>query len=79
MTSSELERHLGELTDLIEEWDLTLGTVSDESRVVYRRSVTQFTRWLADAHPTVGSVGQIARRHSAGAVFAPMGTMHQPG
>lgn len=55
-----------DLDDLVDEWDLTLGTVSDESRVVYRRSVRQFGVWLAQAHPEVGSVAQLRRRHIDG-------------
>lgn len=57
---------MNELMDLAEEWDLTLGTVSDKTREVYRRAVLQFSDWLGAEHPDVVAVEQLQRRHVDG-------------
>ncbi len=54
------------MTDLAEEWRLTLGTVSEPTRVVYARSVRQFHEYLAAHHPEVTEPEQVARRHVDG-------------
>jgi integrase len=51
------------LADLAEEWELTLDNVSESSRIVYLRSVRQFTAWLAETHPDLTEPGQIQTRH----------------
>ncbi|MGH3565508.1 MAG: tyrosine-type recombinase/integrase [Pseudonocardia sp.] len=51
------------MTDLADEWLLTLGTVSEATRTVYGRSVRQLIAWLAAAHPDVREPEQVVRRH----------------
>lgn len=57
---------MDQLADLAEEWDLTLGTVSDETREVYLRAVAQFEVWLTREHPEVRHIGQLRRMHVDG-------------
>jgi len=54
------------LRDLGDEWDLTLGTVSDETRTVYARAVRQFAEWMAATHPGITDPSGIERRHVDG-------------
>jgi site-specific recombinase XerC len=54
------------LTDLAEEWELTLGEVSEATRTVYLRSVRQFVDYLAGTHPDLTVPGDLAGRHVHG-------------
>ncbi len=54
---------MDELLDLAQEWELTLGTVSKATRVVYLRGVRQFIDWLATAKPRFRSVADLRRAH----------------
>ena len=54
------------LSDLAEEWELTLDNVAATSRIVYLRSVRQFTTWLAGTYPELTEPGQITSRHVRG-------------
>jgi integrase len=51
------------LTELAEEWELTLGEVSPETRVVYLRSVRQLAEWLTREHPGLTGPGEVTTRH----------------
>ena len=62
---------MDELDDLAAEWDLTLGTVSDASREVYRRAITQFGAWLAAEHPDATSSRSTPTRPSTSRCPAP--------
>lgn len=52
------------LTELAEEFELTLSQVSGESREVYLRGVRQFETWLAGAHPELTDPAQVTRAHA---------------
>lgn len=54
------------LTDLSEEWELTLGEVSEGTRTVYLRSVRQFVEWLHAAHPDLTDPVDLTARHVHG-------------
>lgn len=54
------------LADLADEWRLTLQTVSEQTKIVYTRSVRQFREYLATEHPDVTGPEQVARRHVDG-------------
>jgi site-specific recombinase XerD len=51
------------MTDLADDWLLTLGTVSEATRTVYGRSVRQLIAWLAAEHPDVREPEQVVLRH----------------
>lgn len=57
---------LDELTDLAEEWGITLNTVSSETKVVYARSVRQFITYLSSDHPELAEPGDLTRKHIDG-------------
>ena len=51
------------LSDLAEEWELTLGEVSPGSREVYLRGVRQCAAWLGEAHAELTEPGEVTHRH----------------
>jgi len=57
---------MNELDERAAEWDLTRGTVSDASREVYQRAITQFGAWLAAEHPDATLVEHLRHRHVDG-------------
>src|SRR6195952_508831 len=51
------------LSDLAEEWQLTLGEGSPRSREVYLRGVRQCAAWLGEAHAELAEPGEVTHRH----------------
>lgn len=54
---------MDDLSDYADEWAETLHGVSEQTKIVYQRSIRQFRMWLADEHPDVLQPGQITHRH----------------
>lgn len=54
------------LTELAEEWELTLTEVVQGSRVVYLRGARQFTAWLAATAPELTEPTQVTTKHAHG-------------
>jgi site-specific recombinase XerD len=51
------------LSDLLAEWELSLGEASRGTRIAYVRGVEQFAVWLAEHHPGVTAPDAITRVH----------------
>lgn len=67
------------LSEWLEEWvlDLKAGRPGDTTIMIYRRTVTHFLRWLADAHPDVVEPAQLDRKMVRSWVLHRIGTGHQ--
>jgi integrase len=65
MTSAAVNE-LAELAELAEEWALTLTAVSDQTKIVYARSVNQFLAYLTKHHPRLSDGAALTRKHVDG-------------